>query len=68
MEHALRVIALPAKLRLAGLLPTVLGMLLVWHHRSRTRQHLALLDAHELTDLGLTRAQRSEAGKWFWRA
>lgn len=70
MEQALRLIALiPAKPRFAGPLQSILEMLAVWRHRSRTRRHLALLDARELADLGLTRAQqRAEAGKWFWQA
>ena len=69
MEHALRLIVpTPAKPRFAGLLQSILAMRVVWRQRSRTRQHLALLDARELADLGLTRAQqRAEAGKWFWQ-
>ena len=68
MEHALRLIVLPAKPRFAGTLQSALAVLAVWRHRSRTRRHLALLDARELADLGLTRAQqRAEAGKWFWQ-
>lgn len=70
MQHALRLIALtPARPRFAGLLQSMLAMRAVWRQRSRTRRHLALLDARELADLGLTRAeQRAEAGKWFWQA
>lgn len=69
MEHALRLIVLtPAKPRFAGLLQFTLAMRAVWRQRSRTRRHLALLEARELADLGLTRAQqRTEAGKWFWQ-
>jgi len=55
--------------RLAGLLPMVLATLAVWRCRSRTRRHLMRLDAGNLDDAGLTRAQqRAEAGKWFWQA
>jgi len=61
-----RDIVLPAGPRLTGLLPMGLA---IWRHRSRTRRHLARLDARDLDDTGLTRAQqRAEAGKWFWQA
>jgi uncharacterized protein YjiS (DUF1127 family) len=47
----------------------VSATLAVWRHRSRTRRHLAQLEARELLDLGLTRAQqRAEVSKWFWQA
>lgn len=70
MQHALRLIVLtPAQPRFAGLLQSMLAMRAAWRQRSRTRRHLALLDARELADLGLTRTeQRAEAGKWFWQA
>ena len=69
MQQALRLIVLPAKPRFTGLLQLLLAVLAVWRHRHRTRRHLALLDARELADLGLTHAQqRAEAGKWFWQA
>jgi uncharacterized protein YjiS (DUF1127 family) len=69
MEHTLRLIALPARPRFAGLLPSSLEILATWRRRSRTRRQLASLEARVLADLGLTRAQqRAEAGKWFWQA
>jgi uncharacterized protein YjiS (DUF1127 family) len=73
MQQTLRLIVLPAAPRLAGLLPPLLAELVVtlaiWRHRSRTRRHLAQLDARDLDDTGLTRAQqRAEASKWFWQA
>ena len=69
MEQALRLIDLiAAKPRLTGLQQSIRVMFAVWYHRSRTRQHLALLDARERADLGLTHAQqRAETGKWFWQ-
>jgi uncharacterized protein YjiS (DUF1127 family) len=68
MQCTLRLIALPAKPRHAGLLQSALVLLAGWRQRSRTRRHLAALDRRELADLGLTRAQqRAEASKWFWQ-
>jgi uncharacterized protein YjiS (DUF1127 family) len=68
MEHTLRLIALPAKPRFVNLLPSSLAVLAIWRRRSRTRRHLAALEARALADLGLTRTQqRAEAGKWFWQ-
>lgn len=41
----------------------------LWRFRSRTRQHLARLDAHLLRDIGLDPADRAvEIEKPFWRA
>ena len=69
MQQTLRLIVLPVGPRLAALLPSVLATLAIWRRRNRTRQHLARLDARDLDDTGLTRAQqRAEAGKWFWQA
>jgi uncharacterized protein YjiS (DUF1127 family) len=43
--------------------------LALWHHRHRSRRQLALLDARELRDIGLSRAdQRAECEKPFWQA
>ncbi|MEI7874599.1 MAG: DUF1127 domain-containing protein [Alphaproteobacteria bacterium] len=74
MQQTLRLIVLPAAPRGAGLLPSLLGpsllaTLAIWRRRRRTRRHLARLDARDLDDTGLTRAQqRAEASKWFWQA
>lgn len=39
-----------------------------WRARSRQRAHLAVMDAHMLRDIGLSRAEaRREARKWFWQ-
>ena len=40
----------------------------LWIERSRTRQQLAELDDHMLSDIGLSRPQvEAEANKPFWR-
>ncbi|MDP1750790.1 MAG: DUF1127 domain-containing protein [Reyranella sp.] len=68
MQQTLRLTVLPAAPRVAGLLPLLLATLAMWRRRNRTRRHLALLDARELADTGLSRAQQhAEAGKWFWQ-
>jgi uncharacterized protein YjiS (DUF1127 family) len=47
----------------------LLLMLALWHHRRRSRRHLAALDDRELDDIGLSRAQcRAECRKRFWQA
>jgi uncharacterized protein YjiS (DUF1127 family) len=41
----------------------------LWHHRHRSRRHLATLDDREVNDIGLSRAQcREECQKRFWQA
>lgn len=46
----------------------LLDRLLAWQERSRQRQQLAQLGAHELADLGLTPDQVAlECAKPFWR-
>ena len=41
----------------------------LWLRRSRSRQRLAELEDHELSDIGVSRAQaRFESEKPFWRA
>ncbi|MEM9625857.1 MAG: DUF1127 domain-containing protein [Pseudomonadota bacterium] len=40
----------------------------LWHQRHSTRQALNRLDAHGLSDVGLTDADREiECRKWFWQ-
>jgi len=47
---------------------TVLALLLTWYLRSRSRHHLAGLDARGLKDIGLSRADVArEVDKPFWR-
>lgn len=39
-----------------------------WQFRARSRRHLALMDDHQLRDIGLDRTTRDlEVGKPFWR-
>ena len=39
-----------------------------WRFRARSRRHLALMDDHQLRDIGLDRVTRDlEIGKPFWR-
>jgi len=47
----------------------ILITLALWHHRSRSRRHLATLDDRELADIGITRSERwVECNKRFWQA
>ncbi len=47
----------------------VLFTLALWHHRYRSRRHLAALDDRELDDVGLGRHERwTECQKRFWQA
>jgi len=47
----------------------LLLMLALWHHRHRSRRHLAALDDRELDDIGLSRAKcHAECRKRFWQA
>lgn len=47
----------------------ILFALALWHHRHRSRRHLAALDDRELDDIGLSRSRRgAECRKRFWQA
>jgi|KBSSwiStaDraftv2_1062776.scaffolds.fasta_scaffold1696921_2 uncharacterized protein YjiS (DUF1127 family) len=47
----------------------ILLALALWHHRRRSRRHLAMLDDRELADIGLTRTEQwKECRKPFWQA
>ena len=40
----------------------------VWQQRTRSRQQLAALDDHQLSDIGISRSERmAELSKPFWR-
>jgi uncharacterized protein YjiS (DUF1127 family) len=68
MQSILRLFALPMPRR-ARLWPVLLVTLALWHHRARSRRHLAALDDRELADIGLSRAdRRAECDKRFWQA
>ncbi len=55
--------------RFTGWLVNALGILLVWQERASERYRLANLEAHQLEDMGLTRADViAECSKPFWRA
>ncbi len=55
--------------RFTGWLVNALGILLVWQERASERHRLAELEAHQLEDMGLTRADvTAECSKPFWRA
>ena len=55
--------------RFTGWLVNILGVLLVWQARVSERHRLADLEAHQLEDMGLTRADViGECSKPFWRA
>lgn len=45
-----------------------LAALLLWKQRARTRRQLALLDDRQLSDIGISTAERTEeVSKPFWR-
>ena len=45
-----------------------LGYLYLWCMRVRTRRALAMLEDHELLDIGMSRQQRDEeVARWFWQ-
>ena len=47
--------------------PTLIAILIIWHHRHRTRRHLRSLDRRELADVGIDPlARQREIAKWFW--
>jgi len=47
---------------------SVLERLLLWQERASQRHHLSMIDAHGLSDVGLTRAAlEREMRKPFWR-
>ena len=51
-----------------GTLRVLVGIILIWWHRHRSRAHLAELEARMLTDIGVSRKDaRDEASKWFWQ-
>ncbi len=55
--------------RSTGWLVNILNVLLVWQARASERYRLAELEANELEDMGLTRADViGECSKPFWRA
>lgn len=46
----------------------ILAALLLWKQRARTRRQLALLDDRQLSDIGISTAERTEeVSKPFWR-
>jgi len=58
----------PAERR-ASLHAAAATTLALWRRRYLTRRHLAALDAHGLTDIGLDpHAREREVGKHFWQA
>lgn len=69
MQHILYAFSLvgqPGKRRVGHRL---LFTLALWHHRCRSRRHLAALDDRELDDVGLSRDERrAESRKRFWQA
>lgn len=69
MESILRILVVagePGERRLGHY---ILFTLALWHHRCRSRRHLAALDDRELDDVGLSRDERcAECQKRFWQA
>ncbi|AYC31001.1 DUF1127 domain-containing protein [Pseudomonas cavernae] len=49
-------------------LPQLLVTLALWAQRARTRRQLAMLDEHQLADVGISHGERqAELDKPFWR-
>ncbi len=68
MQTILRVFAFAGEPAERHLGRRILFTLALWHHRRRSRRHLAALDERELDDIGLSRAQcRAECRKRFWQ-
>ena len=69
MQSILRVFALVDEPGERSLGHRILHMVALWHHRHRSRRHLAALDDRELDDVGLSRDERrAECRKRFWQA
>jgi len=69
MESILRTLAVIGEPRERRLGHRILFTLALWHHRYRSRRHLAVLDDRELQDVGLSRYEcRAECRKRFWQA
>jgi uncharacterized protein YjiS (DUF1127 family) len=69
MQHILHVFALVGEPTGQRLGKRMLFTLALWHHRHRSRRHLAALDDRELDDIGLGRnRRRAECQKRFWQA
>jgi len=59
---------LQRRARQAGSPEGVWATLRRWRRRTRERDELARLSAHDLHDLGISKAEVwAEAGKWFWQ-
>jgi uncharacterized protein YjiS (DUF1127 family) len=69
MQSIIDFIALAGEPRPRSAWHALLMTLALWHHRHRSRRHLAALDDRELRDVGLTREdRRTECAKPFWQA
>jgi uncharacterized protein YjiS (DUF1127 family) len=69
MQQALRIFTHAAEPARRPLGRRVLLSLALWHHRYRSRRHLATLEDRELDDVGLSPARRrAECQKRFWQA
>ena len=69
MQHILDVFAFVGEPHEQRLGHRLLFTLALWHHRRRSRRHLAALDDRELDDIGLSRGKRwAECLKCFWQA
>lgn len=69
MESILRIVAFAGETGERAPSRRILLKLALWHHRLRSRRHLAALDDRELDDVGLSRAQWwAECQKRFWQA
>jgi len=68
MESILRILVVAGEPDERRLGHRILVTLALWHHRYRSRRHLATLDERELDDVGLSRnKRRAECAKHFWQ-
>ena len=69
VEHPARVIEMPRRVRAGDILRAAAEQLLLWQERSEQRRRLADLEAHLLSDIGLSRDEvEAEIRKPFWQA
>jgi uncharacterized protein YjiS (DUF1127 family) len=69
MQHILHVFALVNEPGERHFGHSILVTLALWHHRHRSRRHLAALNDRELDDIGLSDTRRrAECQKRFWQA
>ncbi len=68
MQNVLAFLFLPAARRERPIGHRLLAVLALWHHHHQSRQQLAGLTSRELSDIGISDAERlAECRKRFWQ-